>query len=444
MNGQGQQGRPRRFASATAFTGLVLFLGSLVLVVPTLPAVPLRWWLLTLVAMGTIVIGDVWRVNVLDSRDFAPVALAACLALAMTSGLPGGVGVDSAAALVVVSTAVATYVGNLLRQRLTGEPPPWADLGVRVIVVALAASLYRVLPFGDDTLLEHTAGWSDRRWLVAVTMLAVATLALSVQVAVMSVRRSLRDHAAVHQAVLDEIIAVGPLLLATTTTAAVVALAVGAVGPVAVPLFMAPLVLHQLAVGRQSAVRAARRQTIRALSRLTEQSGFTPPGHAARVARLAVPMGRELGLSERELIDLEYAALLHDLGQVSLRRPIPGGATTLTAPLDQRRIAAAGAAILARTTDLSRVAPVVAQQAAPYHRARDIGEVPVQCSILKVANAFDDLVGPRVSAAAAVAGLERLRLGVDYEYDPAVVRCLARILEREGLVSPQDIAALDV
>jgi hypothetical protein len=45
------------------------------------------------------------------------------------------------------------------------------------------------------------------------------------------------------------------------------------------------------------------------------------------VAQLSVAVGRDLGLSERELQDLEYAALLHDIGQLSLSEPIPGGAT---------------------------------------------------------------------------------------------------------------------
>ena len=40
-------------------------------------------------------------------------------------------------------------------------------------------------------------------------------------------------------------------------------------------------------------------------------------------------MGRELGLAEMDLLDLEYAALMHDIGQLALPDPIPGGATVL-------------------------------------------------------------------------------------------------------------------
>ena len=42
-------------------------------------------------------------------------------------------------------------------------------------------------------------------------------------------------------------------------------------------------------------------------------------------------------MSDAELLDLEYAALMHDIGQLSLTEPIPGGATVVAAPTEQRR-----------------------------------------------------------------------------------------------------------
>jgi len=42
-------------------------------------------------------------------------------------------------------------------------------------------------------------------------------------------------------------------------------------------------------------------------------------GHAAEVARLALAVGRSLGLSEPALVELELAARLHDVG----KRAIP-------------------------------------------------------------------------------------------------------------------------
>ena len=63
------------------------------------------------------------------------------------------------------------------------------------------------------------------------------------------------------------------------------------------------------------------------------------------MSRLAVAIGRELGMPEAELLELEYAALMHDIGQLSLRDPVPGGATVLVAREEQRRIAEYGAEV---------------------------------------------------------------------------------------------------
>ena len=238
--------------------------------------------------------------------------------------------------------------------------------------------------------------------------------------------------------------AVGPLALATTSSATVIALAVHALGPVAIPLFLAPLLLLQLAVSRQSLVRDAQRQTIRSLSRLTDQGGFTTSGHGDRVAHLSLAIGRDLGLAERDLVDLEYAALLHDLGQVSLRRPIPGGATTAISPLDQRRIAHTGASILARTAELSRLSLVVSGQATPYRHGREAQDLALACRILKVSNAFDDLTAGRVKRPVSLQALERIRLNLGYEYDPLVVRSLCRVLVRDGRVTPAEVVGLDI
>ena len=83
------------------------------------------------------------------------------------------------------------------------------------------------------------------------------------------------------------------------------------------------------------------------------------PGHSTRVSRLAVAVGRELGMSEPSLLELEYAALMHDIGQLSLRDPIPGGATVLASPEQQRRIAELGAGVIDQAGVLDRVADLL-------------------------------------------------------------------------------------
>ena len=196
-------------------------------------------------------------------------------------------------------------------------------------------------------------------------------------------------------------------------------------------MFLFPLLLTQFAVRRYALVRATYRQTIRALSRLTEIGGYTEPGHASRVAVLATKMGRDLGMSEREVLDLEYAALLHDIGQVSLGEPIPGvprswprRPTSGGSPTTVRRSCA-------RPVCSTNVALILEAQTTPYRQVREFGEeLPVASRIIKVANAYEDLAGGHPEASRRLAAMERINLGLGYEYDPRVVDSLARVLRR--------------
>ena len=151
-------------------------------------------------------------------------------------------------------------------------------------------------------------------------------------------------------------------------------------------------------------------------------------GHARRVGELAVAVGRDLGMGEPELLELEYAALMHDIGQLSLRDPIPGGATVLASVADQQRIAELGASVIGQAGVLDRVAEVVRSQYRPW-RGPD-GEPPVGSRIIRAANAFDDLIGSSAEPGRATAVLERLRLDTATEYDPTVVEALARVAEQ--------------
>lgn len=401
-------------------------------------------WSAAIVYAVTIMVGELWRVSVLGTRDFPPIALAAALAMPMTTVLPGGERAGYSAGLVVVIVSLSTAVGQGLRQWLGIGGFVSSQIASRVLVVALAALLYRELRLGGQPLAEWARAWDEILWVAALAMLAVSLLSMLLHIALMAMRHSARTHALLWQSLVDEIGAVGPLALATASSAVVLALAVSALGPIGIPLFLAPLLLLQLAVSRQSMVRDAQRQTIRSLSRLTDQGGFTTQGHAVRVAALSLALGRDLGLAERDLVDLEYAALLHDLGQVSLPRAIPGGATIATSPLDQRRIANTGASILARTNELSRLSHIVANQHQPFRHGREARDLNLLCRILKVSNAFDDLTAGSSRRPATLKAMQRLRLNLGYEYDPLVMRALCRVLVREGRATPAEIAELDI
>jgi response regulator RpfG family c-di-GMP phosphodiesterase len=215
---------------------------------------------------------------------------------------------------------------------------------------------------------------------------------------------------------------------AVGASAVLIALATEAMGLVALALLIAPLLVTQTAFRRYAGIRSTYLQTVRALARVTEVGGYVEDGHSYRVGRLAVAVGRELGMSEPDLLELEYAALMHDIGQLSLADPIPGGATVLASTEDQQRIAGLGASVIEQAGVLDGVAEIVRRQCQPW-RGRD-PEPPIGSRIIRAANAFDDLVGGSPDRDRSAAALERLRLDTTAEYDPGVVEALTKVTGR--------------
>jgi response regulator RpfG family c-di-GMP phosphodiesterase len=212
-------------------------------------------------------------------------------------------------------------------------------------------------------------------------------------------------------------------------------------GLAALAVFTAPLLVTQVAFRRYAGIRATYLQTVRALAKVTEIGGYVEAGHSERVSRLAVAIGRELGIHEPQLLELEYAALMHDIGQLSLHDPIPGGATVLVSRQDQQRIAELGADVIQQAQVLGSVAEIVRRQNEPYrdtdHAANGRAEPsrpPLSSRIIKAANAFDDLVGSSLDPGRAAAAVQRLRLDTASEYDPATVEALSRVVNRRSVL----------
>jgi response regulator RpfG family c-di-GMP phosphodiesterase len=207
-------------------------------------------------------------------------------------------------------------------------------------------------------------------------------------------------------------------------------------------VFTAPLLVTQVAFRRYAGIRATYLQTVRALARVTELGGYVEAGHSERVSRLAVAIGRELGIHEPQLLELEYAALMHDIGQLSLPDPISGGATIFVSRADQQRIAELGADVIQQAQVLGPVAEIVRRQNEPFrdpdgYSGPDGGErtgPPVRSRVIKAANAFDDIVGSSLDRGRALTAVQQLQLDTASEYDPDVIDALSRVVNRQSVV----------
>ncbi|MEO7753044.1 MAG: HD domain-containing phosphohydrolase [Terracoccus sp.] len=374
-----------------------------------------------------IVLGEFFQLSAPGYRGSAPIASAAALGLAYAVEVPANHRVAYASSFVLLVIGGSMTLAALARYAV-GQDIRLHEMVGRFVAVTVATVVYRSIHLGQQ---PGTAAPPDglKPWQQAVLLLTISLLAIAVEIVVTSLARAFPHRAGLWRAVLDQAQTSFAVSIAIAVTGVLIAIAVVPLGVIALPLFLVPLVLTQFAFRRYVSIRATYLQSIRTLSRLTDASGYTPAGHSERVAALARSVGRSLGLTERAMLDLEYAALLHDIGQVALVDPIPGGATVLAAPADQRRIEADTVAIVRETGVLESVAVILEHQTTPYRRVRELGEeIPLASRIIKVCNAYDDLTGGHRGERARDAAVERIYLGLGYEYDPGVVDALLRVL----------------
>lgn len=366
----------------------------------------------------------------------APLGTAGALAYALL-GYCGGTPTTHGVLQVVAVTAAALAAGtvpHLVRGvvhrngRGNGhDAGPGIDQPARqVLTVGFAAVCFQ--PLSNTGLVEGWVGQGPGFALFLVVLLALTGLCEAVLAAALVGASTGHPYGPLLR---EELRALRGIGSAVCATGVVIALAVAVAGLWALPVFCVPLLLTQLSFRRYGEVRDTYRQTIVSLARATEIAGYTRPGHARRVAVLAVAVGREMGLPHEELVVLEYAALMHDIGQLSLVDPVPAGATASLPAADQRRIARLGGEVVRQTGVPAEVAVVVERQADPYR------EQPLTARIVRTVNAYDDLAGECGGGPGGpLSALERLRLGTGRDFQSEVVESLARVLARGVALPP--------
>jgi hypothetical protein len=370
-------------------------------------------------AFGALIaLGELLRLNLPGDREAAPMATAGALAYALLLRI-GNAPARHSAEQVIAVTAIAMIVGALPHLAV-GRPARLTSMAARLLAVSCVALVFR--PLANGSLI------GGKGWDALPVMLALVVVAWLVEALIATLIRTeaLRTRFAV--ALGDEFRVQLPVGAATGASALLIAFAAEVMGLAAVAVFAVPLLVTQVALRRYAGIRATYLQTVRALARSTEVGGYVEAGHSARVSRLAVAIGRELGMPEAALLELEYAALMHDIGQLSLRDPVPGGATVLVARDEQRRIAEYGAEVIGQARVLDSVADIVRRQSDPCRPADRSQPPPLSSRIIRAANAYDDLVGSSADPSQASAAVERLRLDTGLEYDPRVVEALSKLV----------------
>ncbi|MFL5542270.1 MAG: HD domain-containing phosphohydrolase [Longimicrobiaceae bacterium] len=189
--------------------------------------------------------------------------------------------------------------------------------------------------------------------------------------------------------------------------------------------------LHRM----QRAMREMQRDTVKALAATVAARDPFMQGHATRVAELCRRVGAELCLGEDQVGLLETAALLHEIGKVS----VPLELLHKTGPLSPgeleriRAHAKVGADIVRGVPALTRAAPLIEHQGTDYAdlSARLDPAAPelMLAGILRVVDAWDAMVSARSYRGAMPPeyGEATLRAGAGTRFHPGAVEAVLRL-----------------
>lgn len=215
-----------------------------------------------------------------------------------------------------------------------------------------------------------------------------------------------------------------PIMLSLFASAGLFALSQPIIGWWAIPVAVVPFAISYVSFSLLAGTRQTYGQMIRALSRLPEVAGLSPDGHAASTAMLASTMARGMGMHPEHVTQLEYAALLHDIGRITVEDS--------DEEPNSSDLARWGAEIIRQAPYLAEVADHVEHHDAPYRRPgeEDDPAIGIESRIIKVAAAYDK--ANRTHQMAPVEALEVLHRRTAYDYDPAVVARLRAVLRRSG------------
>jgi diguanylate cyclase (GGDEF)-like protein len=164
--------------------------------------------------------------------------------------------------------------------------------------------------------------------------------------------------------------------------------------------------------------------------------------HQEDVSRLAVALGRELGLDPEEIDVLRRAAEFHDIGKIA----IPGEILHKPGPLDEiewelmRKHTLVGERILGTSQSLAPVARLVRSS---HERWDGDGypdglageEIPMGARIILVCDAFDAMQAERPYSAALdrQAAVAEIRRAAGTQFDPRVVEAFLRVIARDAV-----------
>ncbi len=184
--------------------------------------------------------------------------------------------------------------------------------------------------------------------------------------------------------------------------------------------------------------------TVRSLSHALEAKDEYTSGHAHRVAAFSIGLAKEMGMSLKDIENVELSALLHDIGKIG----VPEGILTKPAKVTEaefeeiKKHPVHGFKILEPLEHLEEVLPGIMHHherwdGKGYPDGLKGGDIPLAARIVCVADAFDAMTSTRPYRKALPddEALKRLKESSGTQFDPDVVDACFRAYEKGLLVT---------
>jgi HD-GYP domain-containing protein (c-di-GMP phosphodiesterase class II) len=212
--------------------------------------------------------------------------------------------------------------------------------------------------------------------------------------------------------------------------------------------FAALLELHLRSSRRYQGLKELLVGLTRSLTSALDAKDSYTYGHSERVARIAVELGRELGLREDEISDVYLAGLLHDVGKIGIRDEVllkPGSLTPEEFDHLKQHVTI-GYSILSDLRPIRHLLPGVL-----YHHEQWDGSgypdglageaIPLLARILAVADAYDAMSTrrPYRDALPSAQVEETLRKGAGGQWDKRVIEAFQRCRERIHVIRQRGV-----
>ncbi|MBU0633571.1 MAG: PAS domain S-box protein [Candidatus Omnitrophica bacterium] len=175
-------------------------------------------------------------------------------------------------------------------------------------------------------------------------------------------------------------------------------------------------------------------QTVAVADRYTEQ-------HCERLQELALKIGEKLNLSDKELENLKFAALLHDVGKVGIPINILIKKGELTEDEWQKikQHPKKGADIIRQLSGFEEVAQIIEQHqervdGKGYPHGLDKDRIRKEATIISVVDAYDAMTSDRPyrKAMGMEQAIEELRRNAGTQFDSDVVEAFIEIIKKNA------------